>query len=559
MSDIEETLEIRRKKLKAQYPVWNSMTIYERFLQTAMRYKEMPFVMERNKSYTYGMVLDQVHLLAKALKAAGLQEQDCVAVIMSNRIEFIFLTFALAQIGAVKVPVNKNAGSAEVSYILKQTRAKIMFSERFQDIRLKNKMETLEKIICLDVQNLEDDKLISWDRFMGLGNGKKEEFFIGNPEYISDVIYTSGSTGKPKGVMLTHDMILRCAYANCLNRGFGEGRRIYVPIPLFHVYGYVEGVIAALFVGGSVVIYRGKFDAEMALDIMESYQVNDILSVPSIMMKMLQCPKLDTYNLASLKAVYCSASLCPKWIWGAIREKFMVEEVVTGYGMSEVAGASMQTDPLDETAVLESRVGKILEGGCAGAAELEGKIIEYKVFDLETGAESPRGGIGELYCRGPIVTTGYYNYEEANRITIDSEGWLRTGDIGYFDEKGYFRYMGRCNDTYKINGENVSPLFLDRIISKCPGVNAIETVGVPDDRLGWISVAFVDVGEAGVEVQQKVIKYCRVHLASYQVPKYFYFMNNECWPKTSTGKVQKYKLRKMAEKMLECEQKVEFN
>ena len=142
-----------------------------------------------------------------------------------------------------------------------------------------------------------------------------------------------------------------------------------------------------------------------------------------------QHPSLDRYNLKELHGVYCSASICPKWVWKAIREKLGVREVITGYGMTEVSGASMQTAPDDDNAVLAGRVGKILYGGPAGDERLGGNVIEYKVID-ENGGELPQGGCGQLLCRGPIVTLGYYRDEEATALCFDADGWLKTGDVG---------------------------------------------------------------------------------------------------------------------------------
>ena len=151
------------------------------------------------------------------------------------------------------------------------------------------------------------------------------------------------------------------------------------------------------------------------------------------------------------------------------------------------------------------------------------------------------------------MTLGYYRDEEATALCFDADGWLKTGDVGYFDENGYLKFLGRCNDMYKINGENVSPQYLDKIISKCGHVVTVETVGVPDEKLGWIGAAFVDAGCPDQETKDMIMEYCKENLAPYQMPRYFFFTDSSTWPHTTTGKVQKYKLRDMARKLMEEE------
>ncbi len=547
-----ETLEKRREQFLSRYPQWEGLTLYQRFVKAVSCGGDRIFVIDDQKQYTYQEVLDRTEKAAAALKAAGVIPGTGVAVAMNNCLEFVVLTFALAKLGAIKVPINRSTGFEESAYILQQSEAKLFFTEREKDLERKASYQGVSSVIYMKQNAI--DGVLSWDQFLEQGEAAVADEVFQDAHGIADVIYTSGSTGCSKGVMLSHDMLLRSAFASCINRGFEQGRRIYVPLPMFHVYGYVEGLLSVLFVEGSILITKGKFEVKKALAAMAQYRVNDILSVPSLMAKILQFPELDQYDLSSLSGVYCSASVCPKWVWGEIRRKLHVDEVITGYGMSEVSGASIQTDPLDEESILENRVGKILNGGCAGVGAYGGNIIEYRVIDGATGEDMPKGEYGELICRGPVVTRGYYHYPEANAKAFLSGGWMKTGDIGYFDDQGYLKFLGRCNDLYKINGENVSPQFLDKVISKCEQVSAVETVGVPDEKLGWIGVAFIEAYDPTMENKERIKEYCKANLAPYQVPKYFFFTSSCEWPHTSTGKIMKYKLREVAKAMLESEQ-----
>ncbi len=560
-----ETLEVRRKRLKDMYPYWKEMTLYQKLVEAEGKYSDRTMFLYDYKEASYYDIRQSADELAALLWARGIRKGDFVACALHNRIEFLYLTFALAKIGAVKVPINRSAAQSELIYMLKNTGAKLYITERVQDIEVDFSQTELKCLIVMSSENVKSDGILSWDLFFQKRKNEDDQksdfhksYFVPiceDAHMISDIIFTSGSTGCPKGTMLTHDMLLRSAFANCLNRGFEDGRKLYVPLPLFHVYGYVEGLLSVLFVGGMVLTTKGRFDPQHALEVMEKNEIQDILCVPSIMMKILQFPDLKRYSLKSLYAAYCSASVCPKWIWKGIKRRLKVKEIVTGYGMSEVSGASMQTDPQDNIRLLSEKVGKVLPGFLEDNKTI-GPVAEYRIVDPDTGAECEQGEIGELICRGSIVTKGYYRLDE-RECCFTEDGWLKTGDIGCFDKQGYLKFVGRCNDMYKINGENVSPQFVDKVIAKCPDVLVVETVGVPDEKLGWIGVAFIEP-EAGKEIEsvrETLTSYCNETLASYQIPKYYFFLKGKEWPYTSTGKIPKYKLREMAKSMIKKQTK----
>lgn len=221
--------------------------------------------------------------------------------------------------------------------------------------------------------------------------------------------------------------------------------------------------------------------------------------------------------------------------------------MITGYGMTEVCGASMQTDPADGNEILETRVGRRLPGGCSGLKEWDGHQIIYRVVDQKTGKDCSAGIIGELWCKGPVVTKGYFNRPEANKRVFTEDGWFKTGDCGCFDENGYLILAGRVDDMYKINGENVSPKFLEDVIGNCSVINVVSVVGIPDAKHGYVGAAFIELYEDTLQNRELTEEYCRMHLARFQVPKYFIYMKSQNWPRTSTGKVQKFRLKEMAE------------
>ena len=542
------TLKDRLEELDRLYPRWEKKTIWEYFLDTAGRFPDREFLAARGRqSYTYRQAREEGIKIARGLLAAGVRPGDHVAVQMENSPEQIFTALAAAAVRAVKIPVNTALSAVELKFILEQSEADYLIT----DCELKDNVpyDHLKGVIFLSGSGGKPEAAVTgWEEF--LAAGQKEVLEDTSKELhgdeASDIIYTSGSTKAPKGVVLTHDMLMRSAFASCRNRGFELGRRIYVPLPMFHVYGYVEGLLAAILVGGTVLLRRGKFLAGEALDFMEETRANDILSVPAQMMALINELRERPRKLAHLHAVYCSAAMCPAWIWPAIRETLGVSDVITGYGMTEVCGASMQTAPDDSDEILQTRVGKLLPAGCSGLARFGGYQLAYRVVDRKTQQDCPPGEVGELWCKGAVVTKGYFKRDQANRRVFTDDGWFKTGDCGCFDEKGYLIFAGRVDDMYKINGENVSPQFLEEVLSQCDQIHTVAITGVPDQKHGSVGAAFIQLYEDSPVNREKAESYARAHLAKFQVPKYFIYMKQEDWPRTASGKIQKFHLKEMA-------------
>ena len=489
----------------------------------------------QEKSYSYEMVGEEVDKTIQCLRAMNICKGDRVIIALENSLEYVVLSYALAGMGAVKVPVNYKAGFSELEYVIRQTNPVLIISDQSALVK-----RTKRRFLKIHIIYLYDN----WQSFLQLGD-KDNEYDIADVDGddVSDIIFTSGSTGNPKGAILTHNMLLLSAYASCLNRAFYPGWIIYLPIPLFHVYGYVEGMLAALWVGGCIVTAKGRFDPDQALQLMDHNHVNDILCVPTILSSILQRENLNKYNLKQLQAVYCSASICPQWIWKAIRDRLQVNEITTGYGMTEVCGATVQTDPGDQDEVLKTYLGKILMINHGDEPE---PIISYRVIDFETGRILPTGVSGELICKGPVLMKNYIQDEMVHDLSFDDKGWFHTGDKGYFTEDGYLKLEGRVHDSYRINGENVSLSFLDRVIAACPQVSMVETVGIPDEKLGSVGVAFIEPTVYKEEVYSLIRQYCKRELAGFQVPRHYIFESSENWPKTSTGKNIKKQLQEIA-------------
>jgi fatty-acyl-CoA synthase len=526
----------RLHELHKCYPAYVPHTLWTRFAENADRYAERTFLIHQERSYTYGEVNDHVNRTAAALYSIGVRAGDHVGVALKNCPEFVYLTFAIAKLGAVKIPFNPKLGADEYQYILRQADADYLFCSQCPQ--------------QLDVPSLKKTVLLrDWEGFIaegGLTAAEDAEAYSlehQDPMGMSDIMFTSGSTSQPKGVILTHDMLLRSSFGTVCMRRMEFGRRMMIPIPFYHIFAYNEGLLPMLYVGGTIVIADRGYNPENTLYLMKKHQVNDIICVSLVMLHLLEQTAPNPADFPALHAGYW-ASTCPEWVWDKARKCFGITDVTTGYGMTECGSTTTLLTPDDPVEYVKSFHGKEKEAGAFGMPELGGRLLEVKICDPETGRKLPAGETGEICCRGVTVTPGYYKNPAANAECFTSDGWFKTGDLGRFSKEGYLSYSGRISDVYKINGENVSPQYLDSVISKCPAVKAVEVIGVPDSRHGAVGVAFIDPGSS--VRHGEIVDYMKRHLARFQIPKYIFYGKSGRWPRGSSGKTKPSDFRRVA-------------
>ena len=326
----------------------------------------------------------------------------------------------------------------------------------------------------------------------------------GTPSDVADVLYTSGTTGSPKGVLLTHDMLLRTAYGSAYGRAFQDGRRITFSLPMYHVYGYVEGMLAALFVGGAI-IPQLAFTARCTLAAIDEHRADDALLIPTMTSAILDVLRADgpgQHDVSGLSSIISSGGQSPAGIFDEIDALLGPVEVTTGYGMSETTASTTVTRPDDPPERRRTTNGRLRDVGVAGDPTLGGRLAVYRVVDQETGAELPRGAVGELQVRGPGVTSGYHDKPEEDAAAFTADGWFRSGDLGTLDADDYLTLVGRSKDCYRCGGEQVVPKEIEDVLTAHHEVAQAHVVGVPDPRMGEVGVAWV-VARDGAEVRPR--------------------------------------------------------
>jgi fatty-acyl-CoA synthase len=336
--------------------------------------------------------------------------------------------------------------------------------------------------------------------------------------------------------MLTH--------RNILNNGFFIGERqrltpadrVCLPVPLFHCFGCVLGVLAILTHRATAVMVE-LFDPLMVLAAVQKARATALYGVPTMFIAELAHPMFDMFDLSSLRTGIMAGSPCPIETMRQVIDRMHAAEMTICYGLTEASPVYTQTTTED---TLERKCGTV------GTAHPE---IEVRVIDPETGEDCMPNVPGELCCRGYNIMKGYYNMPEATAAVIDAEGWLHSGDIGTVDEDGYYRVTGRLKDMIIRGGENIYPREIEEFLYTMPGVEDAQVVGVPDEKYGEVVGAFVR-RKAGADITESDVKeFARARLARYKTPKYVFFV--EAFPLTASGKIQKYKLREMAKEALD--------
>jgi fatty-acyl-CoA synthase len=513
---------------------------------------------DRNFRLTYrelGKVVDQV---GKGLMALGVAKGEKVAVWATNVPYWVVLQFATAKIGAVLLTVNTAYRSNEVSYVLDQSDSENLFIiDGFRDTdyvqtiydlvpELKSqqrgylksvKFPHLRRVFFLGQEKHRG--MYSIPELLALSAMVTDEDYQArqaslDPEDVVNMQYTSGTTGFPKGVMLTHH--------NIGNNGFWIGEhqrlthkdRICLPVPLFHCFGCVLGVLAAVTHASTLVILE-SFDPVQVMTAVEQERCTALYGVPTMFIAVLEHKLFPKFDFSTLRTGIMAGSPCPIQVMRQVIEKMHAGEITICYGLTEASPVITQTRTDDDISRKTETVGRAMPE------------IEVRLVNPETNEPVPVGHTGEVCCRGYNVMKGYYKMPEATAKAIDSEGWLHSGDMAVVDNDGYYAITGRYKDMIIRGGENIYPREIEEFVYKMPGVADVQVVGVPSHKYGEEVGAFVIPKEGHELTPEDVRDYCRGKISNYKVPKYVTFVRS--YPLTASGKVQKYKLREEAARL----------
>lgn len=510
---------------------------------------------DRDLRFTYREFNDRVNRLAKGLLAIGIGKGDHVGIWARNVPDWLTFLFATARIGGVLVTVNTAYKSHELAYVLKQSDLKALaIIEGFRDV---DYVQTVHELVpqlraqerghlrCPAYPRLKHVIFIGQQKHRGMYSST-ELMLLG--EHLPDTAlleaeaacrtddvvnmqYTSGTTGFPKGVMLTHLNILKNGFYIGERQQFTEADRLCLPVPLFHCFGIVLGVMATLTHGGTLVMLE-TFDPLLALAAVQKERCTALYGVPTMFIAELAHPMFKMFDLSSLRTGIMAGAPCPIETMRKVINDMNCREITIAYGLTEASPVITQTSTDDTIERRVATVGRPLPD------------IEVKIVDPETGETKAANEPGELCCRGYNIMKGYYNMPEATAAAIDDSGWLHSGDLATCDEHGYYRITGRIKDVIIRGGENIYPREIEEFLHTMPGIKDVQVVGVPDKRYGEVPGAFIVLHEGADVTEEDVRDFCRERIARYKSPRYVFFV--EKYPTTANEKIQKYRLREIA-------------
>lgn len=558
-------MEQRRAALAAHYPTWQPATLDAVLSAAAARHPDRPMVLTDDATLTYREIVARADVLARGLRGEGVRAGDRVALVMANHTDFVPLVFAIWRLGAAAIPVNFLFKARELAYVVGQSECRVVITmaafrgldylAAFDEIAPGWRAGTpaaFPHLRSVIIHGGDADSARSLEAMTARGAADSTPLAPNptGPLEPAVVMYTSGTTGLPKGVIQTHDNLARSAYAGAYHQAFEDGRRTLFSLPLYHAFALVEGLLAAMFVGGAI-IPQLVFDATTMLAGIERHRATYLMAVPTMSVALVEHPDIDRYDLSSLQAVLSAAAPTPVRIWQQLKDKLGVQEVFTGYGMTEVGAATTLTAPNDDLSIVAQTVGRLMDAGAAGIPERGGVLAEYKTVDPLTGEDLPPGSVGELCSRGPTSTSGYFAKPAETAALFLPGGWVRSGDLGRVRPDGYLELTGRSKELYKSGGELVSPKEVEELLSSHPAVAQAYAVGVPDDRWGEMGCAWIVPSPGATVTADELIDLARQRLARFKVPKHVLFLDAADLPTTATGKVQKFRLVEMARQRLQ--------
>jgi HIP---CoA ligase len=489
-----------------------------------------------------------VHDAARAFLAMGIERGDRVAIWAPNVWEWVVAALGLHSAGAVLVPLNTRFKGREAAYILGKSGAKVLVTiTGFLDtdyvtllrdaVDVDAELPDLEAIVVL--RGEAPAGTTPWPEFLAAGSGVDSTLADARaqavePGDLSDILFTSGTTGNPKGAMLTHAQTLR-AYRDWSDVvGLREHDRYLIVNPFFHAFGYKAGWLASLMMGATT-FPQAVFDPAQVFERIPRDRITVLPGPPTLYQTILNHPDRKDHDLSSLRLAVTGAAAIPVELVVRMRDELTFETIITGYGLTEACGIATMCRYDDDPETIATTSGRAIPG------------VDVRVVDAQ-GGEVPRGEPGEVVIRGYNVMAGYLDEPEETAATLDADGWLHTGDVGVMDDRGYLRITDRTKDMFIVGGFNAYPAEIENLFLRNDTVAQVAVVGVPDERMGEVGMAFVVLRPGASATADELIEWSRAEMANYKVPRYVEIVDE--LPLNAMGKVLKYELRDRGAKLV---------
>jgi fatty-acyl-CoA synthase len=532
-------------------------TVGEFLRETARRWPDREAVIFREQAirWTWKEFDGHVDRLAAGFLSLGIGKGDRVGIWSPNRFEWLLTQFATARIGAVLVNINPAYRVAELEYALRKVGCKaLVTAETFKTSNyISMLLDVVPELASQQAGELDSARLPELRTVISVGDwsmsgvmpfhavmqrgadltGAKGNAVVDDfgkalsPHDPINIQFTSGTTGSPKGATLTHHNIVNNARFVAMAMKLSETDSLCIPVPLYHCFGMVLGVLACVSVGAQMVFPGEGFDPRATLAAVSEERCTALHGVPTMFIAELGHPEFASFDLSSLRTGIMAGSPCPIETMNQVVGKMHMREITIAYGMTETSPVSFQSATTDQLDKRTTTVGRI-------QPHLEVRIVDA------LGNTVPIGETGELCTKGYSVMLGYWG-DEAKTSESIVDGWMHTGDLATIDSDGYCNIVGRLKDMVIRGGENIYPREIEEYLFRHPKVQNVQVFGVPDERNGEELCAWIVLRPGEGATEDDIRDYCRGQIAHYKVPKYIRFVND--LPMTVTGKVQKFAMR----------------
>ncbi len=509
--------------------------------------------------WSWGDLQREAKTLAAGLLANGLEPGDRIGILAPNLAAWVAVQFGTAYAGLILVNINPAYRTGELEYALKKTGCKALvtvpgfktsdYIAMLNEIAPELATAGPGRLEAARVPNLDLVVTLSEETYPGCARyadvqAAADAGSLGRVDGIAasldsddpvNIQFTSGTTGSPKAATLTHHNIVNNAALSAGILRFTEQDRLCIPVPMYHCFGMVLGVLLCATRGAAIVFPSAGFDADAVLDAVEKERCTALHGVPTMFIAALDTEGFDKRDLTSLRTGIMAGAPCPVELMHRVIDDMHLSEITIGYGMTETGPLSTQTSIDDPPELRVTTVGRAMPH------------TEIKVID-EDGRIVPRGESGELCTRGYCVMRGYWDDPEKTAEEIDAAGWIRTGDLAEMDEAGYLAIVGRLKDMIIRGGENIYPREIEEYLYANPKIDQVEVFGVPDFKFGEEVAAWIRLRDGETATAEEIKEYCKGELAHFKIPRYVKFVDE--FPMTVTGKVQKFAMRDvMAEEL----------
>jgi len=538
---------------------WLAKTFPDVLHFAADQYGDQQAVIHGDNSLTYFQLLERVQAFARGLLELGVKKGDHVSLWMPDCLEWVVARWAVPYIGAILVPLNTRLRGKDLDFILRQSDTSVLiFQDHFSNF---NYLETLSVALQEDFSAprqgkiggdnfpklqrlivLSDQPHSGMDAFSDIEALGAEH--LGQDSILEDarsrveagdvaqILYTSGTTALPKGAMVCHGPLLQNNTASAERMNLTREDRYLASVPFFSATGTSYNL--AITLCGATIVILDRFSAENFCRKVEEHRISLTFFLDTIVQDLRHYPGLKDHDLSSLRTG-TGAPLSAE-SFDFLAEEIGMTQLCGVYGMSETSNAVCRTYANDSVEVRRETSGSPVSGA------------EITIVNTQNGEPAAVDEIGEIRVSGFMVMPGYYNRPDENAAAFDEQNRLRTGDLGKFNADGQLVYCGRLKDMIKPSGFNVSTQEIEGYLKAIPGILEAAVVGVPDQRLGEVAFAFVEVAAGKTLSPEEVIQHCRNEIASFKVPRYVHGIKS--WPRTSTGKIQKQQLKSQAEELV---------